>query len=626
MMFRLFLVLALASSALAADRPNVLWIVFEDISPEIGAYGYPYAVTPHLDAFAQESVLYTRAYSNGGACAPARSTLITGMYPTSIGTHHMRSEGKPPAYVEAFTESLREAGYYCSNHAKQDYNWIAPPTAWDANDNDWREKGWKQRGGKPFFTVINIADTHSSQTYHPWAPWRERREALAPEERHDPAKAVVPPYYPDTPETREILRRYADNVTFADRKVGEILAALKEDGLADDTIVFFYGDHGTGLPRSKSFQFASSTRVPLLIRFPKKLDALAPTRPGGRVERLVSFVDFAPTVLGLAGVEVPEHLQGQPFLGPGTGFPKQFVYGYRDRMDERYEFIRSVMDGRFHYIRNYYPHLPWFHDQTRLYPSTNPLLEVWHALAAAGKLTGPAAVYMAKTKPREQLFDMREDPDEVRDRSGDADYAGVLAKMRKAYRDWTFQTRDLGFLPEEEMWRRFGGGASSAFDEDPALYPLERIVETADSTDLNLQIERLADPDPTVRYWASVGLVAQGDAARRAMPALLKALEDDSPPVRVMAAQALCAIGECARPLALLAELLEDERPYVALRAANAIDHLDAGAKPLLPKLQTYVASTVHLNARDFFSKAPYPHWVLRHAIEQIGTDDAGLR
>jgi uncharacterized sulfatase len=618
-MARLLLVLLLSASAsFAAGRPNILWIVFEDLSPEIGAYGYPYAVTPHLDAFAKQSVLYTRAYSNGGACAPARSTLITGMYPTSIGTHHMRSEGKPPGYVKAFTEYLRDAGYYCSNHAKQDYNWIAPPTSWDANDNDWRAKGWSQRGDKPFFTVINIADTHSSQVYHPWTPWKERREALAPEERHDPAKAPVPPYYPDTPETREILRRYADNVTFADRKVGEILAALEADGLADDTIVFFYSDHGTGLSRSKSFQFESSTRVPLLIRFPEKFEEMAPSRPGGRVERLVSFVDFAPTVLSLAGVEAPKYFHGQPFLGAKTGFPKQFVYGYRDRMDERYEFIRSVMDGRFHYIRNYFAHLPWFHEQTRLYPSTNPLLEVWHALAEAGKLTGPAAVYMAKTKPREQLFDMREDPHEVQDRSGDPDYAGVLTKLRKAYRDWTIQTRDLGFLPEEEMWRRFDGAAASAFEADPSLYPLDRTIETADSTDLALQIERLADRDPTVRYWASVGLVAQGEAADKAKPALRKALEDEATSVRAMAAQALCAMGECERPLALLMELLEDERPYVALRAANAIDHLGARAKPLLPKLEAYLDSTAALEARDFFGQAPFPHWVLRHTVTQL--------
>jgi uncharacterized sulfatase len=225
---------------------------------------------------------------------------------------------------------------------------------------------------------------------------------------------------------------------------------------------------------------------------------------------------------------------------------------------------------------------------------------------------------MAKTKPREQLFDLREDPDEVRDRSGDPEYAGVLAKMRKAYREWTFETRDLGFLPEEEMWRRFDGAASAAFEEKLGLYPLERIMETADSTDLSLQIERLGDEDATVRYWASVELVAQGVKADEAKAGLRKALEDESPAVRVMAAQALCAMGECERPLALLAEMLDDERPYVALRVANAIDHLDERAKPLLPKLEAYLASTADLQGQDFFGKAPFPHWALRHAVDQI--------
>jgi N-sulfoglucosamine sulfohydrolase len=376
-----------AWSLAAADRPNILWIVLEDLSPELGCYGDPYAVTPHIDRLASQSAVYTKAFSNAGSCAPARSTLITGMYPPAIGTHHMRSEGLPPPFVKGFPEYLQQAGYHTSNHSKQDYNWIAPASTWNANDNNWREKGWRLRGDKPFFTVINIMETHSSQVYQPWVDWESRRASLDPAQRHDPAKAIVPPYYPDTPETREVLKRYADNVTYADRIVGDILEHLEADGLAEETIVFFYADHGTGLPRSKSFQFESSLRVPLMVRFPRKYQQMAPVAAGGRVERLVAFIDFAPTVLSLAGVEIPEHFQGDPFLGTARqGFPKQYVYGYRDRMDERYELIRSVRDGRFKYIRNYFPHLPWFHHQTRLYPSTNPLLEAWHRLSRAGEL------------------------------------------------------------------------------------------------------------------------------------------------------------------------------------------------------------------------------------------------
>ncbi len=618
---KILLTFLLASSAFGAERPNILWIVFEDISPEIGAYGDDYAATPNLDRLAAQSVLYTRAFSNAGACAPARSTLITGMYPPSLGTSHMRSSGRPPAFVRGFPEYLRDAGYYTSNHSKLDYNFEISEATWDRVSPDWKADGWRKRGGKPFFTVVNITETHSSQTYHPWVDWRGRREAIDPDLRHDPARATVPPFYPDTQAVREIFARYADNITFADRKVADILATLEQDGLADETIVFFYSDHGTGLPRSKSFLFESSTRVPLLIRFPEKHDAPAPARPGGKISRLVAFVDFAPTVLSLAGVEIPQHFQGQAFLGPAAGFPPQFVFGYRDRMDERYEFIRSVRDGRFKYIRNYFPHRAWFREQTRLYPSTNPVLSIWHELAYAGKLTGAAAVYMADKKPREQVFDLRLDPHEVNNLAGDSRYAGVLAKLRKAHRAWLFKIRDTGFLPEEEMWLRFDGRVWDAA-RDEQKYPLKRIVETADWVGLGdktigRQIERLGDSDPTVRFWAATGLVAQDDAAE-ARPALRRALGDRSVAVRTAAAEALCRTGECEQALAVLLENLQHEQEYARLRAANALDHLDEKARPALAEMKTLAAKTSALEGRDFFRQAPFTARVLRVAVREL--------
>jgi len=622
-MMRILLLSALLASALsAADRPNILWIVLEDLSPEIGAYGDPYAVTPNIDRLASESVLYTRAFANAGACAPARSTLITGMYPPSIGTSHMRSSGRPPEFVRAFPEFLQEAGYFTSNHSKLDYNWEAPETLWDSLSPDWKTDGWRKRDGKPFFTVVNITETHSSQVYQPWVAWESRREALEPEERHDPEKAAVPPFYPDTPETREILKRYADNVTFSDRIVGEILRTLEEDGLDDETIVFFYSDHGTGLPRSKSFLFESSTRVPLTIRFPAKYDALAPANPGGKVSRLVGFVDFAPTVLSLAGIEPPKHFQGQAFLGDAAGFPPQFVYAYRDRMDERYEFIRSVRDGRFKYIRNYFPHRAWFREQTRLYPATNPLLATWHRLAYGDELSGPAAVYMAERKPREQVFDLREDPDELHNLADDPDYAGVLAKLRRALRKWQFEIRDTGFLPEEEMWLRFDGKAYDAV-RDPKKYPMERIVETADWVGAGpertaMQIERLGDSDPTVRFWAATGLIAL--PAAEAQPALRTALEDGSVAVRTAAAEALCLLDECGAALAELVETLDHPQEYAALRAANALDHLDERARPALPAMRQALGTTAELEGREFFKASTWAQKVLKVAVAELET------
>ncbi len=620
---RLALLCLLSAGAAVAAQPNILWITIEDLSPELGCYGDPYAVTPAIDRLAAEGVLYARAFSNGGACAPARSTLITGMYPPVIGTHHMRSQGRPPAFVRGFTEYLRQAGYYCSNHSKTDYNWIAPDSTWDAVDPDWRKRGWSARGDKPFFTVINLLETHSSQVYQPWVDWESRRAALDEASRHDPAKARVPPYYPDTPETREILKRYADNVTYVDREVGEILQQLEADGLADDTIVFFYSDHGTGLPRSKSFLFESSLHVPLIIRFPEKYADLAPAAPGGRVERPVAFVDFAPTVLSLAGVKAPDYFQGDAFLGERAGWPSTFVYGYRDRMDERYEFIRSIRDGRFKYIRNFFPHLPWFHDQTRLYPSTNPLLEVWQALADAGKLKGPAAIYMAPRKPAEQLFDLRDDPDELNNLAADQRYAGVLRKMSGALKKWQIANLDLGFLPEGEMWRRFDGRAYDGVRRSADAYPIKRILATADlvgrpgSTDELL--ERLADPDPTVRFWAATGLVALGEGHdERIREALEPRLDDQAPDTAVVAAQALCLQGECAPALAVLVKQLRQGPEFVALRAANALDQLDRKALPAADAMREIIAPDVGLEGRDYFREVPWTHWVLRAALADL--------
>ena len=391
-----------------------------------------------------------------------------------------------------------------------------------------------------------------------------------------------------------------------------MLAKLKDDGLAGDTIVFFYSDHGTGLPRSKSFQFESSTRVPLIIRFPEKFKRLASAGPGERVHNLVSFVDFAPTVLSLAGVDIPDHFQGKAFLGPAAGEPRWYVFGYRDRMDERYEFIRSVRGGRFRYIRNYFPHTPWFLGQTRLYPSTNPLLETWTRLALAEKLRGPAAIYMARTKPREQLFDSEADPHEVRDLAADPKYADVLAGMRSVLKQWTFAIGDLGFLPESEMWRRFDGRAYDAIRERRESYPLDRIWDAAElagsgGSAASRQADLLKDSDPTVRFWAATGLLAQGSGANRYREPLREALADESPDVRTVAAQALCSLGECGEALRVLVANLNDsgdlqqESLWVAVRAANALDHLDGKASPVLSEMKKHLGDASQLRGRAFF-------------------------
>ena len=343
---------------------NILWIVAEDYSPDLGSYGDAYATTPSLDRLAGEGVRFTRAFASAPVCAPARSTIITGMYATTIGSHHMRSTAVPPPHVKAFPEWLRAAGYYTTNNSKTDYNispWLPTDTARavrEAPVGPWDDSSgtahWRNRpAGTPFFSVFNLGATHEGQVRLPPDRLAERTAGLTPDERHEPADAVLPPYYPDTPIVREDWATYHDLVTVMDRQAGQLLQALEDDGLADDTVVFFYGDHGRGLPRAKRWVYDSGLHVPLIVRWPGRLEA------GTTRDDLVSFLDLAPTVLSLAGAEAPVHMQGRVFLGDGVEPAPEYLFFTRDRMDSVHDRIRAVRDRRYKYIRNFEPGLPY---------------------------------------------------------------------------------------------------------------------------------------------------------------------------------------------------------------------------------------------------------------------------
>ncbi len=431
------------------DRPNILWISAEDLSPDLGCYGVAYAHTPNLDRLASQGARYMRAFSISGVCAPSRSAIITGMYPTSIGTHHMRCKGIPPAHVKCFPEYLRAAGYYCTNNRKTDYNFDAPVSAWDESSNT---AHWRNRPeSKPFFSVINLTTTHESQIRCDEKRFARHMSRVADAHRHDPAEAELPPYYPDTPIVRNDWARYHDLVTSMDAQVAEILRQLEEDGLAGSTIVFFWGDHGRGLPRAKRWIYDSGLHVPLIIRWPGGIE------PGSVVEELVSFVDFGPTVLSLAGVPVPEYMQGQAFLGEQCAAPREYIYAARDRMDETYDIIRAVRDKRFKYIRNYQPEKPYA--QYIGYMELMPTMQEMRRLNKAGELVGSERQYFSPEKPREELYDTVADPHEVNNLADDWRYRDVLQRMRAAMDEWRDETNDLGLILEAEIWekRRPGG-------------------------------------------------------------------------------------------------------------------------------------------------------------------------
>ena len=328
---------------------------------------------------------------------------------------HMRSKGVPPPGVKAFTEYLRAAGYYTTNQAKTDYNVEAPP-ANRPPDSVWDDTGtrahWRNRPdpAQPFFSVFNINTTHESQIRLDPAQFANVTARVTAEARHDPAKAVLPPYYPDTPVVRADWARYYDLITAMDREVGDILKQLEDDGLADRTIVFFWGDHGRGLPRGKRWVYDSGIQVPLIVRWPGGL------RGGTVVDDLVTLMDLGPTVLSLAGVPVPAHMHGRAFLGAGRAAPREYVFAHRDRMDEAYDTIRAVRDARYKYIRNAFPGRPYA--QHIAYMEEMPTMQEWRRLYKdhmnalspefGRALNATQLLFFQPEKPPEELYDLQQ--------------------------------------------------------------------------------------------------------------------------------------------------------------------------------------------------------------------------
>ncbi len=450
-----------AAETPSRQMPNILWISTEDINPDLGCYGDSYAVTPNIDKLAAQGVRYTNVYSHAGVCAPTRSGIITGMYPTTIGTHHMRCKGVPPAYVKCFSEYLRAAGYYCTNNVKTDYQFDPPPSAWDQNSN---KAHWRNRGkDQPFFAIFNFTVSHESQIRNRTEGMLKRLNALAPHERHDPDKAVLPPYYPDTPLVRQDWAQYYDIITLTDKLVANVIKELDDDGLAEDTIVWFWGDHGRGLPRAKRWIYDSGLRVPLIIHVPEKWLKLAmpdnpdAVKPGTVNDDLIAFIDFAPTMLSLAGIKIPNYIQGKAFLGSQKAKPREYIFAARDRMDEAYDLIRAVRDKRYKYIRNYMWYLTRGQDID--YMNQMPTIQEMRRLNAEGKLEGPQKQYFEPIKPIEELYDTATDPHEVKNLAGDPKYKDVLRRMRVIHAKWVRETGDIGLIPEPEFdeMKRPGG-------------------------------------------------------------------------------------------------------------------------------------------------------------------------
>lgn len=569
-----------ASGGAAAERPNILWLTSEDHGPEMGCYGDSLARTPFVDDLASRGMVFDRAWSCAPVCAPARTAILTGLYTASSGGIHMRSMVSLPAHIRPYPELLREAGYYCTNNNKEDYNVRTRTDLWDDSSG---KAHWRNRpAGQPFFAVFNSTKSHESQI-------RTRpHDAIT-----DPAAVRVPAYHPDTPEVRQDWAQYYDKVSEADADAGRRLKELDEAGLSAETIVFYYGDHGSGMPRSKRWPSNSGLHVPLVVYFPDKWRHLAPReyRPGGGSPRLVNFVDFAPTLCSIAGIEPPAWMQGDAFAGPNQVEPPQYLFGERGRMDERQDLVRSVTDGRYVYLRNYFPHVS--QGQKVDYQFQTPTTRVWRQWFDAGRTTREQSIFWQVPKSPEELYDLQQDADEVVNLVDSPAHQAVLERLRGVLRDHLVAIRDVGFLPEGELHERSVGSSPYEMARDETRYPLARIHAAADLAS-NLDPDAmgqlpalLRDSDSAVRYWGALGYLTRGEHAVAEGRELLRhALADPSPFVRIVAAEALGRFGqEEERPAALaaLAELAPPKAQgvLVAMSALSAIEAIGPAAVPL---------------------------------------------
>nr|WP_136252035.1 sulfatase [Ningiella ruwaisensis] len=444
-----------ASTLQDAQKPNIVWISIEDASANIGAYGDQLAETPNIDALASRGLLYENAYATAPVCAPSRSAIIAGVYATSLGTAHMRGQGTLPDNVQLLPQILQEHGYYTTNNVKEDYNFKTPKNAWNESSESahWRNN---PNPSAPFFAVFNLTTSHESRI------WNESRYAenvdLLKNMQGDklkftrPEDVSIPPFHPDTPEFRKAWARYYDNMHATDVRVGQIIEELKKADLLDNTIIVFWSDHGAGFVRAKRWPYLSGLHIPLIVSVPDEFKSHFYHEAGERTRELVSLIDLYPTMLDIIGIKAPPFLQGKSFKPKKNEAwsPRQYVFAHRDRMDERYDMIRTVTDEHFHYVRNYQFNKPYL--QFMNTAEQGELMKVMRQKFGAKELSPYLMSLLSDLyKPKEELYDIGEDPNQSNNLAFNPDYRDVLLRLRQAHIDWRNETQDLMLIPEALM-------------------------------------------------------------------------------------------------------------------------------------------------------------------------------
>jgi len=568
------------------DLPNIIWLTCEDIGPDIGCYGSDNVTTPVIDMLAAKGVLYSNTYASAPVCAPARSSIITGMYSPSMGSHHMRSTGKFPEEFRYFPQYLIDKGYYCTNNSKTDYNLVLDASEiWDESG---RNAHWRNREStnQPFFAIFNYTGTHESKVNGEKAHLQAIKN-VAPELLKNPEEITIPPYFPPTPKVKELWARYYNNITSLDFWIKEFLDQLEEDGLAENTIVFFYGDHGAGVPRHKRWLYDSGLRVRLIVYAPEKYKHLIPVKAGSNTDELISFVDLAPTVLNLAGIELPQNMQGRAFLGEDLTPERKYIFAARDRMDERYDMQRAVRDKKYKYIRYYEAAKPF--TQYMNTPEKGEIMVAIREAHVTGTMPEAGKKLMWPNKPSEELFDVDNDPHELNNLAENPGYKDVLERMREAHKSWSIDIYDSGLIPETILRRweeQYNQPIYSVLRNKNV--PMQDIQNLALTVDYETLAGGLKHENEAVRFWAANGLGNDPDNNdyKQSIPALGKLLKDPVPVVRLVSARAICKMGDQGALSTISAEL-QNENEWVRLYAALVLDELGETSRPAIDDMKS---------------------------------------
>lgn len=497
----------------------------------------------------------------------------------------MRCTGWFPEEFNYYPQYLREAGYYCTNNSKEDYNLeYNSEEIWDESSSN---AHWKNRPDKnqPFFAIFNYTGTHESRTNS-----KERHEEVCKDLPEDviiePGEAPLPPYFPDKPIVHELWARYNNNIGALDRYAENLLNELKEEGVAENTIVIFYSDHGAGIPVHKRWMYDTGLLVPFIVYCPEKYAHLMPHEQGKPSDELVSFIDLAPTALNLAGVPIPDNMQGRAFLGENLSPEREYTFSSRDRMDERYDMQRTVRDKKYKYIRYYEFPKPFI--QYMNTPEKGDIMKAIRSSYAEGTLPEAGVKLMADRKPVEELFDLEKDLQELNNVADDPNYQEVLGKMRQAHKDWSVRVADAGLIPEpiiREWEQKLNKPIYNILRENEI--PVDKIQEVALASDINLFVENLDHENEVVRYWSATGIGNYAEEGNQEIfDGLSPLINDEYPLVRIAAARAFCLLGQESEGLKTLSAGLTDKNEWTRLHAALVLDEIDDKAESLIPDLQ----------------------------------------